>query len=115
MPPLSHDDARLAAQRKAREILRDRVIQHQAALTEEVAAAERELGPNAVAALSHEAWRGHIPADDARQLAETMIEDLQLGLSIHRRERAGWGASCACPLPTEDQNTRVPLSGYSPT
>jgi DNA primase len=87
LPPLSHDDARTAAQRKAREILRERVMQHQAALTEEVAAAERELGSNAVAALSHGAWLGEIPIASERSLAETMIEDLQLGLSIHRREQ----------------------------
>lgn len=86
LPPLSHDDARRKAEDFIRAILRERVIQHQAALTEEVAEAERTLGAAAVAALSHDAWRGAIPADDARSLAETMIEDLQLGLSIHRRE-----------------------------
>ncbi len=86
LPPLSHEDARRKADDFIRAILRERVIQHQAALTEEVAEAERTLGTKAVAALSHEAWHGAIPADEARSLAETMIEDLQLGLSIHRRE-----------------------------
>lgn len=89
LPPLSNDEATRAAEGKIREILRERVVQHQAALTEEVAAAEREHGAVAVARLSHEAWRGAIPGEASRALAETMIEDFELGLSIHRKEREG--------------------------
>ena len=86
LPPLSHDEAWQAAQAKLREITRDRVMQHQAALTEELADAERQLGANEVARLSESVWRGKMPADERRPLAEGIIEDWQLGLSIHRRE-----------------------------
>jgi hypothetical protein len=86
LPPLSDEEAHRAAQLKVRDILRERIIQHQAAITEEVASAERELGSNAVATLSHEAWLGVLPSSEQRALAETLIEELQLGLSIHRRE-----------------------------
>jgi DNA primase len=89
LPPLSHEEARKAASDKLRGILRERVIQHQAALTEEVAEAEKTLGASAVDLLSHEAWQGGMPGEDGRALAETMIEHLQLGLSIHRRENSG--------------------------
>lgn len=86
LPPLSHEEAWQAAQAKLREITRDRVMQHQAALTEELADAERQLGANEVARLSESVWRGKMPADERRPLAEGIIEDWQLGLSIHRRE-----------------------------
>ena len=86
LPPLSHDDAWQAAQAKLREITKDRVMQHQAALTEELADAEKQLGANEVARLSESVWRGKMPQDERRPLAEGIIEDWQLGLSIHRRE-----------------------------
>ena len=87
LPPLSEDDAQRAADSKIREIMRERISQHQAALAEEVAEAERSLGANHVAELSAAMWLGITPEDgEARELAETMLEELQLGLSIHRRE-----------------------------
>ncbi len=86
LPPLSDAEARLAADEKVRDILRDRIIQHQAARAEELADAERALGANRLAELALEAWRGEIPGDEERELAEALIEELQLGLSIHRRE-----------------------------
>lgn len=76
----------MAADEKVRDILRDRIIQHQAARAEELADAERVLGANRLAELALEAWRGEIPGDEERELAEALIEELQLGLSIHRRE-----------------------------
>ena len=86
LPPLSHEEAWKAAQGKLREITRDRVMQHQAALTEELADAEKSFGANVVARLADEVWRGAIPIGDNRPLVEGIMEDLQLGLSIHRRE-----------------------------
>lgn len=86
LPPLSDAEARLAADEKVRDILRDRIIQHQAARAEELADAERALGANRLAELALEAWRGEIPGNEERELAEALIEELQLGLSIHRRE-----------------------------
>ncbi|GMV85326.1 MAG: hypothetical protein AMXMBFR80_11820 [Dehalococcoidia bacterium] len=86
LPPLSDAEARMAADEKVRDILRDRIIQHQAARAEELADAERVLGANRLAELALEAWRGEIPGDEERELAEALIEELQLGLSIHRRE-----------------------------
>ncbi len=89
MPPLTEAEARRAAQEKIREILRDRIILHQAARSEELADAERALGANKVAELALATWRGGMPAEADRRLAEAVIEELQLGLSIHRREGPG--------------------------
>lgn len=87
LPPLSEDDAQRAIEVKVREIMRERISQHQAALAEEVAVAERELGANRVAEISAAMWLGVAPEnEETKSLAETMIEELQLGLSIHRRE-----------------------------
>jgi DNA primase len=86
LPPLSSDQARRAVEAKIREIGRERLIQRQAAVTEELAEAERRLGANRVAELSNDAWHGSLPPDDVMAVAETVIEELELGLSIHRRE-----------------------------
>lgn len=86
LPPLSAEDARRAASRKVEEILRDRLVQRQAAVSEEVAEAEREFGADHVARISNDAWRGALPDDDATILAQTVIEELELGVSIHRQE-----------------------------
>ncbi len=86
LPPLSEAEARMAADEKVRDILRERIIQHQTARAEELADAERALGANRLAELALGAWRGEIPGDEERELAEALIEELQLGLSIHRRE-----------------------------
>jgi DNA primase len=86
LPPLSGEEARMAADEKVRDILRDRIIQHQAARAEELADAERALGANRLAELALEAWHGELPGDEERDLAEALIEEFQLGLSIHRRE-----------------------------
>ncbi len=86
LPPLSHEEALRAVQSNLHEITRDRLVQHQAASTEELADAEKQLGANEVARLSESVWRGKMPQDERRPLAEGIIEDWQLGLSIHRRE-----------------------------
>ncbi len=86
LPPLTGDDARKAASRKVEEILRERLIQRQAAVSEEVAEAERVYGANHVARVSSEAWRGMVMSDEAAGLAQTVIEELELGVSIHRQE-----------------------------
>lgn len=44
------------------------------------------MGANRLAELALSVWRGAMPADEDRELAEALIEELQLGLSIHRRE-----------------------------
>jgi hypothetical protein len=44
-----------------------------------------------VAELSAEAWRGELPADGTIALAEMIIEELELGLSIHRNESPDLG------------------------
>lgn len=86
LPPLSENEARQAAQEKVREILRERIVMHQAARSEELADAERRLGANRVAELAMATWRGEMPHDEDRVLAEAVIEELQLGLSLHRKE-----------------------------
>lgn len=86
LPPLSEAEARQAADEKVRDILKDRIILHQAARAEELADAERSVGANRLAEIALNVWRGGMPPDDERELAEALIEELQLGLSIHRRE-----------------------------
>ncbi len=86
LPPLSSTEARHAAQEKVHEILRERIVLHQAARSEELADAERRFGANKVAELAMATWRGTMPHDDDRTLAEAVIEELELGLSLHRQE-----------------------------
>lgn len=86
LPPLNEAEARRAAGRSVEAILRDRLIQRQAAVTEEIAEAERALGAVQVAQVSHEAWLGAMPDDEVASIAQAVIEELELGLSIHRRE-----------------------------
>ncbi len=84
--PMTREEATRAVQGVIDGILRERLVQRQAAMTDELAEAERTLGANAVAELSNTAWMGELPADDALQLAQLIIEELELGLSIHRHE-----------------------------
>ncbi|HEY4668722.1 MAG TPA: DNA primase [Tepidiformaceae bacterium] len=86
LPALSPVEARRAVKQKIHDIGRERLIQRQIAVTEELTAAERSLGANSVAEVSNDAWRGGMPPDETLALAETVIEELELGLSIHRRE-----------------------------
>lgn len=86
LPPLSDLEARRAADEKIATILRDRIRLHQAARAEELSEAERQLGPNRLAELAVAAWRGEVPSGPEREVAEAIIEELELGLSIHRRE-----------------------------
>ena len=89
LPPLTEAEARRAASDKMHEILRDRIVLHQAARSEEMAEAERSLGANRVAELAMATWSGRMPIESERTLAEAVIEEFQLGLSIHRREQPG--------------------------
>lgn len=89
LPPLSEEHAVRAAREKVNEITRERYIQHQAAVSEQLAEAERTLGADTVARIANDVWRGLLPPEERRELAETVIEDLHLGLSIHRREETG--------------------------
>ncbi len=86
LPPLSDFEARRAADEKIAAILRDRIRQHQAARAEELSEAERALGSKRLAELAVAAWRGEVPPGPERELAEALIEEYELGLSIHRRE-----------------------------
>ncbi len=89
LPPLSEVEARTAADEKVREILRERIILHQSARAEDLAEAERSFGANRIAEVALNAWRGGMPSEEDRELAEALIEELQLGLSIHRKEAPG--------------------------
>jgi DNA primase len=86
LPPLSEPEARRAADEKIRAILRDRIRLHQAARAEELSAAERELGSRRLAELAIAAWKGEVPPGPEREIAEALMEEFELGLSIHRRE-----------------------------
>jgi DNA primase len=86
LPPLTERQAARAVKEKIRDITRERVIEHQAAVSEQLAEAERTLGSRGVAEIASHAWRGAMPPPEHRDIAETVMEDLQLGLSIHRHE-----------------------------
>ena len=84
-PQLEATEARERAADLMRHILRERLIQRQSAVTEELAAAEKELGTERVQEVAHQAWLGALPSQETLELAETTIEELELGLSIHRQ------------------------------
>lgn len=86
LPPLSHADALRSANQKRVAITRERHQLSQAATTRDVAEAESELGPAEVARLAYSAWKGEPLDESARPFVEAVIEDMELGLSIHRRE-----------------------------
>ena len=86
-PLLSSAEARQRASDLIGHIVRERLIQRQSALTEELAEAERELGAARVQEVAHRAWLGALPSEETLELAQIAIEELELGLSIHRRER----------------------------
>lgn len=86
LPPLTPAEAALAVREKIQRVTRERLVQHQAAVNESLAETEREVGASRLATLAVEAWKGVLPAPEERHLAEAAIEDLELGLSIHRRE-----------------------------
>ena len=86
-PLLAPDEARARASDLIRHIVRERLIQRHSAVTEELAEAERDLGSARVMEVAHGAWLGAIPAEETLELAQIAIEELELGLSIHRRER----------------------------
>lgn len=85
-PDLALTEARQRVSDLIRHILRERLIQRQATLTEELAAAERTHGARRVEEVSHAAWQGAPLEDETAALAQTVIEELELGLSIHRHE-----------------------------
>jgi hypothetical protein len=91
LPPLSAEEARKAASKSVEAILRERLIQRQAAVSEDLATAERTLGARRVSEVASDAWRGEMPPDDAAALALAVIEALELGMSIHRQETAELG------------------------
>ncbi|WP_322795323.1 DNA primase [Tepidiforma sp.] len=95
LPPLSEHEARRAADEKIQAILRERIRMHQAARAELLQEAEQQLGPNRIAELALRAWRGEIPPGEEREVAESLLEEFELGLSIHRREtpRSGHGVT----------------------
>jgi DNA primase len=90
LPPLSETQAVAAVQEKIREITRERIVLHQAAMSDQLAEAERTQGVLSTEEAATDAWRGLTPAEGQREIAEMAIETLQLGLSIHRREVPSW-------------------------
>lgn len=86
LPPLTPAEAALAVRAKIQRITRERLILHQVTVNESLAETEREVGAARLATLAVEAWKGVLPPPEVRHLAEAAIEDLELGLSIHRRE-----------------------------
>lgn len=85
-PELPLSDAKQRVSDFIRSILRERLIQRQAALTEELAAAEKTHGARKVEEVGHAAWQGAPLEDETAALAQTVIEELELGLSLHRHE-----------------------------
>lgn len=86
LPPLSEREAKAAADEKVNEILKDRIMLHQAARAAEIAELEHRLGANRIAEIGLSAWQGGLAEEAEQEIAEASMENLQLGLSIHRRE-----------------------------
>ena len=85
-PNLDLIEVKKRARDLIKHILRERLIQRQHAVTQEVTAAEVMHGIGEVQKVAHAAWLGHLPEDATIDLAETVIEELELGLSLHRQE-----------------------------
>ena len=85
-PNLDLIEVKKRARDLIKHILRERLIQRQHAVTQEVTAAEVMHGIGEVQKVAHDAWLGHLPEDATIDLAETVIEELELGLSLHRQE-----------------------------
>ena len=88
-PKLDLSEVKKRARDLIKHILRERLVQRQLAVTQEVAAAEVVHGIGEVQKVAHDAWLGHLPHDTTVELAETVIEELELGLSLHRQEDLG--------------------------
>jgi DNA primase len=88
-PNLDLSEVKKRARDLIKHILRERLVQRQLAVTQEVAAAEVAHGIGEVQKVAHDAWLGHLPHDTTVELAETVIEELELGLSLHRQEDVG--------------------------
>ena len=86
LPAFSSESARKAAREKIDAILKERLAQRQGALVVELAAAELAEGPNRIAELGASAWLGNQPLPADEELAHLVIEELELGLSLHRHE-----------------------------
>jgi hypothetical protein len=86
-PVLGATDARARARDLIDYILRERLIQRHTTVTEEIAAAEEAHGAVKVEEVGRAAWMGTMPEDETLALAQTVIEQLEIGMSIHRRER----------------------------
>ena len=86
-PDLPANEARMRARDLIDYILRERLIQRHTTVTEELAAAEATHGAVKVEEVGLAAWLGSMPEDDTLAVAQTVIEQLEIGISIHRRER----------------------------
>jgi len=85
-PDLSPADARRKALDYIGAILRARRAERQEATAHDIARLERELGTTTLAEASLRAWNGWAPPDEAEAAIQTVMENLELGLSLHRRE-----------------------------
>lgn len=86
LPPLGEEDALLAARNAVRDVLKERLLQRHVAVSDDLTRMEKELGVRRVEEVSHEAWLTGVVVDTTQQLAEMVMEQLQLGVSLHREE-----------------------------
>ena len=86
-PPLSGPDAKRRIEELVDRVGKERYIQLQAVKTAEVADEEREHGARPVQEAAYKAWRGELLSDDTMDLANKVIDQMEFGRSIHRRER----------------------------
>ncbi len=89
LPPMTEGEAAIWAWKYRDAIARERQLEHHVAVSEVLSEAEQELGPKVVDEIASTAWLGGEPPDEHRDVAETAIEVLQLGSSIHRRDEPG--------------------------
>ena len=89
LPPMVGIEASTWAWKYRDAIARERQLEHHVAVSEVLSEAEQELGPRVVDQIASTAWMGGQPPEEHRDIAETAIEVLQLGSSIHRRDEPG--------------------------
>ncbi|MCC6388417.1 MAG: DNA primase [Dehalococcoidia bacterium] len=89
LPPMTESEAATWAWKYRDAIARERQLEHHVAVSEVLSEAEHELGPKVVDEIASTAWLGGEPPEEHREVAETAIEVLQLGSSIHRRDEPG--------------------------
>jgi hypothetical protein len=84
LPALATDQARLAMKQKLRTIVFNYLLQQRAAMNEQLAEAERNLGVAALEQVGTTIWAGESPPETLHEVADAFVQSLELGRSMHQ-------------------------------